>query len=140
MFSRDNGETMVAFERRDVDALEHLLKQRRDELVDQIAEVTGRDRDEPFAKLTGEVTDTGDEAAASGLIDVDNAAVGRDLAELRAIDATLGRITRGEYGQCKDCGISIPLERLTANPTAERCIRCQSVFEKMHGQEHPARL
>ncbi len=131
---------MVAFERRDVEALEHTLKQRRNEMVDQISEVTGRDKDEPFATLTGEVADTGDEAAASALIDVDHAAVGRDLAELRAIDATLARIERGEYGMCKDCGVRIPLERLSASPTAERCITCQGRFEKTHQHENQPRL
>ncbi|MFM9885762.1 MAG: TraR/DksA family transcriptional regulator [Burkholderiales bacterium] len=131
---------MVAFERRDVERLEHTLMQRRDELLKQIREVTGRDEDEPFAKLTGEVADTGDEAAASAMIDVDHAAVGRDLVELRAIEATLARIERGEYGTCKDCGIRIPLERLSANPTAERCIRCQDHFEKTHGHENQPRL
>jgi DnaK suppressor protein len=131
---------MVAFERRDVEALEHRLKQRRDELQKQIREVTGRDADEPFAKLAGEVTDTGDEAAASNLIDVDHAAVGRDLVELRAIEATLIRIEHGQYGACKDCGIRIPLERLTVNPTAERCISCQDHFEKTYGHENHPRL
>ena len=131
---------MVAFERRDVERFEQILVQRRDELLKQIREVTGRDEDEPFAKLTGEVADTGDKATASVMIDVDHAAVSRDLAELRAIEATLARIERGEYGTCKDCGIRIPLERVSASPTAERCIRCQDHFERTHGHENQPRL
>ena len=131
---------MVAFERRDVERLEQILVQRRDELLKQIREVTGRDEDEPFAKLTGEVADTGDKATASVMIDVDHAAVSRDQAELRAIEATLARIERGEYGTCKDCGIRIPLERVSASPTAERCIRCQDHFERTHGHENQPRL
>ena len=50
------------------------------------------------------------------------------------------RIERGEYGMCKDCGVRIPLERLSASPTAERCITCQGRFEKTHQHENQPRL
>ena len=56
----------------------------------------------------------------------------RDLSELRALDAAHERILNGTYGICIDCGGEIGYERLRANPAAERCIRCQTLYEKTH--------
>lgn len=53
----------------------------------------------------------------------------RETAELRSIDAALGRIEAGTYGQCVDCGITIPAARLHAAPAAARCISCQEKAE-----------
>ncbi len=55
----------------------------------------------------------------------------RETAELAAIDAALGRIEAGSYGQCTDCGISIPAARLQASPEAQRCIPCQEKAEQI---------
>ncbi|MEO8024200.1 TraR/DksA family transcriptional regulator [Polaromonas sp.] len=56
----------------------------------------------------------------------------RETAELAAIDAALGRIEAGSYGQCTDCGVSIPVARLQASPEAQRCIPCQEKAEQLH--------
>ncbi len=55
-----------------------------------------------------------------------------ETAELAAIDAALERIAQGLYGQCMDCGVSIPEARLNAYPTAMRCVSCQDAAEKAH--------
>ncbi|MGC1172106.1 TraR/DksA family transcriptional regulator [Polaromonas sp.] len=55
----------------------------------------------------------------------------RETAELAAIDAALGRIEAGSYGQCTDCGVSIPAARLQASPEAQRCIPCQEKVEQL---------
>lgn len=56
----------------------------------------------------------------------------RESAELVAIDAALSRIADGSYGLCVQCGAPIPTARLHANPTASRCVGCQSDLEKPH--------
>ncbi len=53
----------------------------------------------------------------------------QDTAELRLIDAALGRLEAGTYGQCVDCGMAIPAARLHAAPAASRCISCQKKAE-----------
>ena len=53
----------------------------------------------------------------------------RETAELRLIDAALGRLEAGTYGQCVDCGVTIPAARLHAAPAAARCIGCQEKAE-----------
>ena len=58
-----------------------------------------------------------------------------ESAELAAINAALGRIEAGSYGQCTDCGVQIPEARLHAAPEAPRCIACQTQQERRHGGE-----
>ncbi len=53
-----------------------------------------------------------------------------ETAELGDIDAALQRIQAGTYGQCTDCGITIPPARLHVYPSAKRCIDCQSLAEQ----------
>lgn len=53
-----------------------------------------------------------------------------ETAELVDIEAALERLQAGTYGQCTDCGITIPTARLNAYPIAKRCINCQSLVEK----------
>ena len=53
-----------------------------------------------------------------------------ETAELGDIEAALGRMDAGTYGQCTDCGVTIAPARLNAYPTAKRCIDCQTVAEQ----------
>ena len=41
--------------------------------------------------------------------------------EVMQIDAALGRMEEGMYGECVDCGQEIPIERLRALPFTLRC-------------------
>lgn len=45
-------------------------------------------------------------------------------ADLRLFTKALTRVDEGRYGWCVDCGSEIPIERLEAIPTADRCARC----------------
>ena len=53
----------------------------------------------------------------------------REVDELAMIDAALARIEAGTYGECTDCGIDIPAQRLLASPEVPRCIHCQEKVE-----------
>jgi DnaK suppressor protein len=46
------------------------------------------------------------------------------------IQAALGRIDDGTYGDCEVCGEPINLARLEALPIARRCVRCQEEAEQ----------
>ena len=63
---------------------------------------------------------------------IEHAELQRDLEELLAIEQAHSRMRAGEYGDCVDCGLEIPYERLQAQPSALRCIPCQSVWEREH--------
>ena len=123
---------MIAFERRDLDALRQRLIERRAQLSKEVREVGARDETESFRALTGEVADSGDEAAATSMIDGNHAAVDRDLGEIHAIDSALERVANGTYGTCTECAEPIARERLLAFPAAARCVPCQAHYEKTH--------
>lgn len=53
----------------------------------------------------------------------------REVDELVTLDAALARIEAGTYGECTDCGVSIPAPRLQASPAVTRCIPCQEKVE-----------
>jgi DnaK suppressor protein len=46
------------------------------------------------------------------------------IKHLHDVQAALGRVDRGSYGQCERCGNQIGPERLEAVPTARLCISC----------------
>ncbi|MGZ8155311.1 MAG: TraR/DksA family transcriptional regulator [Burkholderiales bacterium] len=78
------------------------------------------------------VADTGDESVLRMQADLDLQEAGRDLEELQQIDAALRRMDDGTYGECVECGTDIEYARLEAQPTAMRCIDCQSQHERTY--------
>ncbi|WP_374675654.1 TraR/DksA family transcriptional regulator [Ideonella sp.] len=77
-----------------------------------------------------EVTDLKDGAADEAEAEVDDAELALHLAELQQIERARERLASGDYGQCSDCGEPIASARLIAQPTATRCIACQSAAEQ----------
>ena len=83
----------------------------------------------------GGVGDAGDESVVRMMTDLHLQEAGRDLEELRDIDAALQRIETKDYGDCQECGNEIGLPRLEAQPTATRCVECQSLHEKTYASK-----
>ena len=54
--------------------------------------------------------------------------------ELTAMDEATGRLERGIYGICEECGQEIPEERLRVIPFARYCVKDQ---EKREGPSYP---
>lgn len=48
---------------------------------------------------------------------------------LEQIERALGKIEKGEYGTCEDCGEAIGPERLKALPFATQCVDCKRKSE-----------
>lgn len=118
--------------RRDIIQFASAIEERRDTLREEIRREVARGRDETYAEVAGATHDRGEEALADLVADLGNAEVTRDLGELRALEAALRRIADGTYGVCLDCGADIPLERLSVQPAAERCLECQARHEKTY--------
>jgi len=110
--------------------LEQALTRRRELLESEAHADASKARGDVYSETAGPVADTGDEATADLISDVENAELSRDLDELREIDSALERMRAGSYGTCLECRGEIGLERLRRQPTALRCFDCQSVFEK----------
>lgn len=124
----------MALTREQLQQLGRILAERHASFTSGIQEDVERSREETFGELAGAVRDTGDDASADLLADLDQAEVARDVHELRDLEAALERLAGGSYGSCADCGGDIAFERLLAYPTARRCLDCQRVHEKTYAQ------
>ncbi len=112
--------------------LKQTLEQRRGALIEELRDDIDRVRKDQFEELAGPAPDAGDESVATLIADLDHFDVGRDVSELRALEAARARMRDGSYGTCVECGGEIGFERLRATPTAVRCVECQRVHEKTH--------
>ncbi len=61
--------------------------------------------------------------------------LGTDKDALDQIEAAIGRVEAGTYGECDTCGAKIPKSRLDAIPYAAQCVRCASQREESNGHE-----
>jgi len=118
--------------RREMIQLVRAIEERREVLLAEIQRGVARSREAQYPDLAGTTHDSGDEAVADVIADLDHAEVTRDLGELRKLDAAVKRVTDGSYGVCIDCRTEIPLERLRAQAGAERCLECQERHEKTY--------
>ncbi len=124
----------MALAQEDLKALEQSLVARARLLRGEVSEKLGDAADDAGGMNAG--GDFGDQAFASGESSLDLAEAGRDIAELRAIDAAIAAIADGSYGICTSCGDEIAEARLRAQPLALRCVRCQEQAERQRGQQH----
>lgn len=124
----------------EITTLKTALRYRLDALLEEVRQDLLTSDDDRAALLADRVRDVGDESLADLIVDLDLADTDRDLEELRDVEAALARIGLGIYGMCVDCGGPIPVERLTAFPTAKRCQPCQRMHEKTFAQKSKATL
>jgi phage/conjugal plasmid C-4 type zinc finger TraR family protein len=61
---------------------------------------------------------------------IEIAALEREVRELRAVEAARQRLHEPGFGVCQDCAAEIPYARLSASPTATRCLHCQTLHER----------
>lgn len=54
----------------------------------------------------------------------------RQHRQLKEIEDALDRLRHGEYGQCEDCGETIPEQRLKLFPAARLCVKCQEELDQ----------
>jgi len=112
------------------EALQRQLDRRAAELRDAIAaalRATGNAQAEGLANHLEEIDDAPVADLESAL---EIAALEREVRELRAVEAARKSLHEPDFGLCEDCEAEIPYARLSANPTATRCIGCQSRHER----------
>ena len=76
--------------------------------------------------------DTMDEVRLAEERDLAIRILGRDVGEIRLVEAALTRIEDGAYGSCLQCDEPIRSNRLCVMPHATFCITCQEAAEH-HG-------
>lgn len=121
-------------------SLKQTLQAQRQQLRSELRDELLRNDREQYGELAGQVHDAGDESVADLLSDVNVAAVGRSIRELREVEAALQRIDMGSYGLCEDCQEVIAYERLRAYPAARRCLADQERHEKLYAEEPTPKL
>ena len=126
------GGTMPNLTKKQLSGFETQLRERQRVLTEEINTKRHDAAAASTEDVIGGVGDPGDESVARMQADLSIEEVGRDAEELNDIDAALGRIKDGSYGECVECGNEIDHRRLDAQPTAMRCIECQSQWEKTH--------
>ncbi len=67
--------------------------------------------------------------------DIDTALIDRQINEMRELEVSLKQFMELEFGDCIDCDEEIGFDRLMAYPSAQRCITCQSQYEKAFPHE-----
>ncbi|MGZ8273823.1 MAG: TraR/DksA family transcriptional regulator [Burkholderiaceae bacterium] len=123
----------MAVESEQYDELRKLLLDRKVDLLSEVADGSRRRlEDDSYRNMASEVGDAGDASTATEQADLRNSQIERDVNELRTIEAALARFDEGSYGVCTRCNGDIGEGRLRANPAAERCIACQTAFEKQY--------
>ena len=122
-----------------VDELQGVMEAELAQLVDETQDKMNPELKANYLDIGGD-GDTGDEAVADTIVDIDNAVIGLHLQKVTDLNAALDRIQAGVYGVCIDCGSDIGFERLSAYPTAKRCIRCQHLREKTFASKPKSNL
>lgn len=126
---------MPALTKKQLAHLTQLLSERQRTLLAEARAMLVQSGNETYLNIAGGVMDTGDESVADMLADLGAAQIQRHVQELRDIEAAQARARAGTLGICIDCGSDIASERLTAHPTARRCIQCQSMRERSYAHE-----
>ena len=127
---------MPNLSRTDLDALARRLQERRRTLVAEIRQQMEEGDDEHSATLRDRFDDLDphdDRAIGDWVRDVGIAQAARETRELDEVEAALRRVADASYGECIECGETIPRARLEANPGAARCVPCQQRIEERAG-------
>lgn len=122
---------MSVFTQTQVDTITERLAAREAELHADVRAA----REEAAARPSAQgpqVDDAAEHAEQRFRRGVEHIELQRDQEELQDIADAKARIANASYGECVDCGCSIPWERLAAQPAAKRCIADQTRYERTH--------
>lgn len=114
----------------DKKSLQALKSQLEDERVRLLAEIEEYERDgqEALSDVSGENNyrdHMADQGSATFAREMDMTLEDNAREMLAEIESALERVSSGDYGTCKRCGVDIPIERLQAVPSADLCIACK---------------
>lgn len=112
------------------------LERQKALLLEHIRDGLSESEQVHFSAILGESSgDTSDEALATSLGDVAAARIDLGMSQFRELEAAAIRMESGQFGVCIECGKAIPVERLVANPAAQRCMNCQELHDKTYASQ-----
>jgi len=92
---------------------------------DMTVDVRKGDVDDPLA---GELRDEADRATASLSKEMTFRQQAQERGLLMLVEAAIGRVNNGTFGECLNCGQEIGANRLNAVPWSRYCITCQELI------------
>ena len=102
---------------------EAILSKKREELRHNLGRTQEhRDEAHDFGR------DEGDRATASLSKEMNFRQKAQERGLLMLVEAALGRISNGTFGECLNCGQEIGANRLNAVPWSRYCITCQELI------------
>lgn len=111
-------------------ALMQLIEARAADLKEKIRSTLPKPADETTLERTGLAQDEVDVATAAAEDQLNHTMHERYLQELRQAEAARERAASGLLDCCSECGGEIGYDRLRAQPSAVRCVECQSRHER----------
>ena len=123
-----------------VSLAERQLAERQKALVTQIREHLALSGDAQLRAQANQYQATDDDAVADYFAEMELSTLSRELQELRDIQSARERIRDRGFGICFDCADPIDPARLSAYPTARRCLACQQIHERLYAGNDSASL
>ena len=124
---------MKAFSKEQIGRFESQLRENRAKALGSVQEEIRQTADPDDTSLEKVPNDTGDRSEMDRETDTNISMAQRHATELEEIDAALGRIAEGNYGECEKCGGDIGAARLEAQLIARLCIECLERLEQRPG-------
>jgi DnaK suppressor protein len=109
--------------------LKRALEERRRAIGDNVRDQLSHVRSERAGTTADGGLDEGEVADIDVQEDIELALIQIKYETIERIDAALGRLEAGQYGQCVECGADISEARLRALPFAVRCVECEETRE-----------
>lgn len=131
---------MSTLNHRQKQRLHHLLLRQAEKLRLEIQSREQALREESRSTAEGQVADSGELAMADLDASLNSSQLERQAVTLQQVERAMAQLSETSFGHCEDCGNEIGFPRLTAYPTARRCITCQAQFESRHDTHHTRTL
>jgi DnaK suppressor protein len=109
--------------------LRELLLEKKRSLWNELRNELFRDTEEGLHDQMALALDPAEKGLVSVLEDTGLKVADIRRQELTSMDEAMGRLERGTYGICEECGEDIPEERLRVMPFARYCVKDQGQKE-----------
>ncbi len=130
MSSQTRGMTNERYEE-----LRRILKERREEIAGEVQDKIRNVRTGAGQTSMHRTADVTESSETDIQDDIEFALIQMKAETLGKIGAALGRLDRGSYGYCYECGEEIAEQRLRALPFAARCKDCEEIQETERNRE-----
>jgi DnaK suppressor protein len=109
------------------DALDERLGELREEYDQTVTEIAEMQRDRLTDSAGDDQADTGTKTFER---EQEISLANNILERINQVERAVERLEEGSYGWCERCGNAIPVERLSAFPSATLCVSCKQLEER----------